>query len=148
MNEHVWSFTAKLPRTRDRNRQGAVSPFPILRSGQHFERPLTPTMAAAGAREDDTFEDAHEHDPPPRSTGTKVNLGTIKKLTDGNHIVGLELFRAIPDPQIPQCETCALSKMKTPTISQKKMETMQHRTWIEMSIDAIGPFDKSVEGHH
>jgi hypothetical protein len=34
--------------------------------------------------------------------------------------------------------------MKTPTIPQKKMETLKHRTWIGMSIDTIGPFDKSV----
>ena len=77
-----------------------------------------------------------------------TNLGTIKKLADGNHIIGLEVLRTIPDPQIPQCETCALSKMKTPTIPQKKMETLKHRTWTGMSIDTIGPFDKSVEGHH
>jgi hypothetical protein len=38
--------------------------------------------------------------------------------------------------------------MKTPAIPQKKMETLKHRTWIGMSIDTIGPFDKSVEGHH
>ena len=38
--------------------------------------------------------------------------------------------------------------MKTPNIPQKKMETLKHRTWIGMSIDTIGPFDKSVEGHH
>ena len=49
-----------------------------------------------------------------------TNLGTIKKLADGNHIIGLEILKTIPDPQIPQCETCALSKMKTPTIPQKK----------------------------
>ena len=42
-----------------------------------------------------------------------TNLGTIKKLADENHIIGLELLRTIPDPQIPQCETCALSKTKT-----------------------------------
>ena len=77
-----------------------------------------------------------------------TNLGTIKKLADGNHIIGLELLKTIPDPQIPQCETCALSKMKTPTIPQKKMEALKHRTWTGMSIDTIGPFDKSVEGHH
>ena len=77
-----------------------------------------------------------------------TNLGTIKKLADGNHIIGLELLKTIPDPQIPQCETCALSKMNTPNIPQKKMETLKHRTWIGMSIDTIGPFDKSVEGHH
>jgi transposase InsO family protein len=34
------------------------------------------------------------------------------------------------------------------TIPKKKMETLKHRTWIGMSIDTIGPFDKSVEGHH
>jgi len=77
-----------------------------------------------------------------------TNLGTIKKLADGNHIIGLELLRTLPDPLIPQCETCALSKMKTPTIPQKKMETLKHRRWTGMSIDTIGPFDKSVEGHH
>ena len=77
-----------------------------------------------------------------------TNLGTIKKLGDGNHIIGLELLRTLPDPLIPQCETCALSKMKTPTIPQKKMETLKHRRWTGMSIDTIGPFDKSVEGHH
>jgi len=77
-----------------------------------------------------------------------TNLGTIKKLADGNHIIGLELLRTLPDPLIPQCETCALSKMKTPTIPQKKMETLRHRRWTGMSIDTIGPFDKSVEGHH
>ena len=73
-----------------------------------------------------------------------TNLGTIKKLADGNHIIGLELSRTIPDPKIPQCETCALSKIKTPTTPQKKMETLKHRKWITMSIDTIGPFDKSV----
>ena len=38
--------------------------------------------------------------------------------------------------------------MKTPTIPQRKMEVLKHRMWIGMSIDTIGPFDKSVEGHH
>lgn len=38
--------------------------------------------------------------------------------------------------------------MKTPTIPQKKMETLKHRPWKGMSIDTIGPIDKSVEGHH
>ena len=74
-------------------------------------------------------------------------LGTIKKLTDGKHIIGLDLLRTLQDPLIPQCETCALSKMKTPTIPQKKMETLKHRRWTGMSIDTIdtiGPFDKSV----
>jgi hypothetical protein len=48
-------------------------------------------------------------------------LGTIKILADRKHIIALELLKTIlPDPQIPQCETCALSKMKTPTIPQKK----------------------------
>ena len=28
------------------------------------------------------------------------------------------------------------------------METLKHRTWTGMSIDTIGPFDKSVEEHH
>jgi hypothetical protein len=28
----------------------------------------------------------------------------LKKLADGNHIVGLELLKTIPDPQIPQFE--------------------------------------------
>ena len=41
-----------------------------------------------------------------------------------------------------------LSKMKSPTIPQKKMETLKHRRWTGMSIDPIGPFDKSVEGNH
>jgi hypothetical protein len=38
--------------------------------------------------------------------------------------------------------------MKTPNIPQKKMETLKYRRWTGMSIDTIGPFDKSVEGHH
>ncbi len=38
--------------------------------------------------------------------------------------------------------------MKSPTIPQKKMETLKHRRWTGMSIDPIGPFDKSVEGNH
>lgn len=29
---------------------------------------------------------------------------TLKKLADGNHIIGLELLKTIPDPQIPQFE--------------------------------------------
>ena len=74
-----------------------------------------------------------------------TNLGTIKKLADGNHIIGLELLRSIPDPQIPQCETCALSKMKTPTIRQRKMEALKYRTWIGMNIDTIGPFGMTTK---
>ena len=47
-----------------------------------------------------------------------TNLGTIKILAARNHTIVLELLKTIPDPQIPQCETCALSKMKIPTIPQ------------------------------
>jgi hypothetical protein len=38
--------------------------------------------------------------------------------------------------------------MKTPTKPQQKMETLKHSPWKGMSIDTIGPIDKSVEGHH
>ncbi len=38
--------------------------------------------------------------------------------------------------------------MKTLTIPQKKMEILKHRRWTGMSIDDIGHFDKTVEGHH
>ena len=68
-----------------------------------------------------------------------TNLGTIKILAARNHTIVLELLKTIPDPQIPQCETCALSKMKTPTIPQRKTELLKHRTWTVMSNDTIGP---------
>ena len=34
------------------------------------------------------------------------------------------------------------------SIPMSKMETLKHRRWTGMSIDTIGTFDKSVEGHH
>jgi hypothetical protein len=79
---------------------------------------------------------------------TLRRIHSIHKLGDNQETGRWEPYYWTGNLENYPCETCGLSKMKTPTIPQKKMETLKHRTLIEMSIDTIGPFDKSVEGHH